>query len=263
MQAHPSARPAPRWTARRRAPAAGSARDGRRPAVPSTPAPGVHDVEMRVAARAPQHGVVGAPRRRCSAAPASESLAAAAPVVVGEQLVADPAGQHRGARDRRNRRLRPEPGRRGRAPDARRRAAGGLGYARGSAAIPPGSPRASARGSAATTSIDEISGAAARTASSTASSRVTADDGQLLQLPANCSRTTLAVDLEQVDVAAVRAEVRPHAVERVLDPPLARRAGAGRAPAAGWRPGHRRRTRPQFGARVRPPMASIRSSPAP
>ena len=74
--------------------------------------------------------------------------------------------------------------------------------------------------SAATTSIDEISGAAARTASSTASSRVTDDDGQLLQLPANCSRTHLAVDLEQLDVAAVRAEIGPHAVQRILDPAL-------------------------------------------
>src|ERR1700758_5885355 len=45
-------------------------------------------------------------------------------------------------------------------------------------------------GSAATTSIEEISGAAARMASSTASSNVTADDGQLLQLPLNASRTT-------------------------------------------------------------------------
>ena len=41
-----------------------------------------------------------------------------------------------------------------------------------------------------TTSIVTISGAAARTASSTVSSRVTADDGQLLQLPANSRRTT-------------------------------------------------------------------------
>src|SRR5215217_2776794 len=45
-------------------------------------------------------------------------------------------------------------------------------------------------GCAATTSIDVISGAAARTASSTAYSRVIAEDGQLLQLPANSSRTT-------------------------------------------------------------------------
>src|ERR1700759_4215353 len=50
--------------------------------------------------------------------------------------------------------------------------------------------RCALSGSAATTSMDVISGAAARTASSTASSRVTADDGQLLQLPANCRRTT-------------------------------------------------------------------------
>ncbi len=34
---------------------------------------GVHDVEMRVAARAPQHRVAPEPSRRCSAAPASDS----------------------------------------------------------------------------------------------------------------------------------------------------------------------------------------------
>ena len=100
-------------------------------------------------------------------------------------------------------------------------------------------------GSCATTSIEVISGAAARTASSTASSRVTADDGQLLQLPENCSRTASSPvrRLEQVHVTAVRAEVGPHAVQGVGDPAFARRAGAGRAPAAGWRPGRRRRVR--------------------
>src|ERR1700682_1238224 len=54
----------------------------------------------------------------------------------------------------------------------------------------PDDAEAALSGSAATTSIDVISGAAARTASSTANSRVTADDGQLLQLPANWRRTT-------------------------------------------------------------------------
>ena len=110
---------------------------------------------------------------------------------------------------------------------------------------------------------DEISGAAARTASSTASSRVTADDGQLLQLPANCSRTTSPSTSEQMDVAAVRAEVGPHAVERVLDPPLdvvrmqpVHQQQAGDQVVGGERVRELR-------VRVRPPCASIRSSPAP
>ena len=49
---------------------------------------------------------------------------------------------------------------------------------------------------------------------------MTADDGQLLQLPGELQADDIAVDLEQMDVAAVRPEVGPHAVERVLDPPL-------------------------------------------
>src|SRR6478609_1328030 len=54
--------------------------------------------------------------------------------------------------------------------------------------------------SAATTSIEVISGAAARTASSTANSSVIADD------------------LQQCHVAAVRPQIRSDAVQRVLDP---------------------------------------------
>ena len=85
------------------------------------------------------------------------------------------------------------------------------------------------------------SGAAASIASSTASSSVTDDDGQPSQLPSSRSRTTpSSLTLEQLDVTAVRAEVGPDAVQRLLDPGRARRRGAGRAPAAGWRPGRRR-----------------------
>ena len=71
---------------------------------------------------------------------------------------------------------------------------------------------------AVTTSIEETSGAAARTASSTASSSVTADDGQLLQLPVNAQPHGVAGDLEQIDVATVRAQVRPHPIQRVGHP---------------------------------------------
>ena len=179
----------------------------------------VHDVEMRTAAAGT------AARRRLRPIPSGGAARrrraihrSTAAVAVGEQLVIDPAGQHRHARHR-------EPA------DFSRRELGEIGHRmphvsvaccvrtrliRTSAGITVALPRASA----ATTSIDEISGAAARTASSTVSSSVTDDDGQLLQLPCELQADDIVVDLEQMDVAAVRAEVGPHAVERVLDPPL-------------------------------------------
>ena len=90
-------------------------------------------------------------------------------------------------RRRRNPRPRRVPARPVRAPGAR-----WTGRDRSNARAPAAIRRESLGvvGSAATTSIEEISGAAARTASSTASSSVTADDGQLLQLPVNARRTT-------------------------------------------------------------------------
>ena len=166
-------------------------------------------------------------------------------VVVGVQLVADPACQHHT----------PATGKPPTSPGARS-ARSGTGCHAAAAAVGwpwrgPGHQRLrrdhrrrlGSAASAATTSIDEISGAAARIASSTASSSVTADDGQLLQLPANCSCTVVADDVEQVHVAAVRAQIGPDPVECILDPAFARRAGAGRARAAGWPPDRRRPAR--------------------
>ena len=50
-------------------------------------------------------------------------------------------------------------------------------------------------------------------------------------------------DPEQLDVAAVRAEVGPDARPAPARPGCRRRTGAGRAPAAGWPPGRRRPAR--------------------
>ena len=91
-----------------------------------------------------------------------------------------------------------------------------------------GSPAgaAGAVGWSATTSIAVTSGAAASMAPSTASSSVTDDDGQPSQLPSSRSRTTpSSVTSEQLDVAAVRAEVGADAVQRPLDPRSGRRSG--------------------------------------
>ena len=179
----------PPSTARRHAPAAVSARDARRPEpFPSTQAPACTTSKCAwqrghrsTASLRPNPADGAAPRLRAT----RRSTAA---VAVGEQL------GHRAGRPApwcprpRTRRPLPARGRRRRAPDATHDLA--VACARGSSGCPPESPQGVASGSAATTSIDEISGAAARTASSTASSRVTDDDGQLLQLPANCSRTT-------------------------------------------------------------------------
>ena len=66
-----------------------------------------------------------------------------------------------------------------------------------------------------------------------------------------------------MDVAAVRAEVGPHAVQRVLDPPL---------DVVRMQPVHQQQAGDQvvgdervreLGACVRPPSPIIRSSPAP
>ena len=114
---------------------------------------------------------------------------------------------------------------------------------------------------AATASTESISGAAVRTASSTASSSVTAEDGQLLQLPENDSRTTPSADVEQPDVTAVGAEVGPHPVQRAATRARSGRADARRAPAAGCRSGRRRRgARP---APDRPPTAMTLTRAAP
>ena len=61
---------------------------------------GVHDVEVRMAARAPQHRVGRADPAAMQRRAGQRLAAAAAAVPVGEQLVADPAGQHGRARDR-------------------------------------------------------------------------------------------------------------------------------------------------------------------
>jgi hypothetical protein len=128
---------------------------------PVDAASGMYDVEVCPAVWTSQHGLVGSHdlvQRR----PGQRLAAVAAPVPVGEEVLADPARQYRDAVDPETAHL---PGRQ-------------AGHADFGC-------------SAATTSIDSTSGAAARIASSTASSSVTDDDGQVLQLPENCSRTML------------------------------------------------------------------------
>ncbi len=59
----------------------------------------MHDVEMRMATRAPQQGIAAGRAQAAVQHRTGERLtAASAPVVVGEQLVTNPAGQHGGAR---------------------------------------------------------------------------------------------------------------------------------------------------------------------
>ena len=72
----------------------------------------------------------------------------------------------------------------------------------------------------------------------------------------------LAVDLEQMDVAAVRPEVGPHAVQRVLDPPLdvVRMQSVHQHEAGDQVVGGERVGELGFASTA---MASIRSSPAP
>ena len=215
----------------------------------------VHDVEMRMAA-------AGTAARRCSR-PIPADGAAPRPRAIHRMHRSGRGTRiagHRACRPARScppprtRRPLPARARRHRAPDATRVHGGCVRtrLIRLSAGIIDGFASASA----ATTSIVEISGAAARTASSTANSSVTDDDGQLLQLPANCRRTDFAVDLEQMDVAAMRAEVGPHTVECVLDPPLDAVRVLHRAPTAGWQPGRRQRTRPRVRAAPRQPCPS-------
>ena len=68
------------------------------------------------------------------------------------------------------------------------------------------------------TSTLVTSGAASRTARSTALCTVAAEPAQPSQLPSSRSSATPAsVDTEVVDAAGVRAEVRTHPVQRLLD----------------------------------------------
>ena len=93
------------------------------------------------------------------------------------------------------------------------------------------------------TSMITISGAASMMARSTAIRSVTADDGQPSQLPSRRRWTapTARVDVEQLDVAAVVAEERPHRRRAPRTTRARGRRGAGRARAAGCRPARRRR----------------------
>ena len=183
----------------------------------SSAAPGMHDVEVRVAARAPQHRFTGRAQRRCSARrPTTRRICRSDP----------------GRRTGRRPRGRPAPSSPATrnpptSPGARSASVGhrmpgrrvGVHSDAGVTSSDSAGITAVGAGSApaATTSIEEISGAAARTASSTASSSVTADDGQLLQLPENRSRTHARrrSTSSSCDVAAVRAEIGPHAVQRI------------------------------------------------
>ena len=186
----PSARSRSRSRAHRHGPEAVSARDGRTPVRGLVDSgAGVYDVEMGTALRAAQYCVADSrPHPAVQRGAGKRGAAATAAVPVGEQLVTDPAGQHRGVRH-------PEsadfPGREvGEAGDGMPtdRAAIVVG-GRDCSSDSVGITVAVGAASGATTSIEVISGAAARTASSTVSSSVTADDGQLLQLPANSRRT--------------------------------------------------------------------------
>lgn len=134
----------------------------------------VHDVELRAAARASQQCLAKVRTRQ-------GIVTHRTMVAIGQRQVADPADQQRGARHQEPRHVTGlQLGQFGQRMPARTHL-GQQGFG-GMTAGPDGAE------SAVTTSIATISGAAARTASSTASSRVTADDGQLLQLPRKASR---------------------------------------------------------------------------
>ena len=117
-----------------------------------------------------------------------------------------------------------------------------------------GAPRGAAASSA---SIRSTSGAALWIASSIAGFSVIADDGQPLQLPWSCSRTTPSSTPSSSHVAAVRVEVRAHLLQRPLDP---RRERHGVQPVQQQqvrRPARRRRAR-RARRRARP---TIRAQP--
>ena len=213
------------------------------------PGAGAADVEVGAALRAAQHRVAGRPpSRRSSRAPARLPSNRAA-VAVGVQVAADPARPAPRTPPTANPPTSPAPARRAghRVPGA-----------------PPGPPwpsssriartqrrhrdhrRAGRRPVGATsTSIAVTSGAAASMAPSTASCRVTDDDGQPSQLPSSRSRTTPS----SLDVRAVRrrrraSRGRAGRCPARRPPGRPRRPGAARAPAAAWRPVRRRPARP-------------------
>ena len=104
------------------------------------------------------------------------------------------------------------------------------------------------------------SGAALWIASSIASLSVIVDDGQPLAAALQPQAHDAVLDAQQLHAAAVRLQVRPHALERAAHALAPAAPGAGRAAAAGARPARR-----STAARPRPSSSSERrrSAPAP
>ena len=128
---------------------------------------------------------------------------------------------------------------------------------RASTAVVTG-PAPAGRRPASSTSMITISGAASTIARSTA--ELQRDRRRRAAVAAaeqpQVHRADVVVDVEQLDVAAVAGEERPHRLERRLDPRRSRSdRGAARARPAGWRPARRRRA--GRAARATPRRASV------